>query len=119
MTDPHLRFAQTIKVGNVKRVSSGSCVHASCASFLQPQVVEDFWETCILQSVFLIYLLHGASTVKITKSRNVKVTLIGFQIGFSDFFPFILEENISHLVQFIHNYFVKKSLKLYLCVCSS
>lgn len=47
--DSHLRFAQTIEVGNVKGVSGGSCVHSSCASFLQPQVVKNFGETWILQ----------------------------------------------------------------------
>lgn len=48
--DPNLRFAQTVVVGDVKGVSSSCCVHSSCASFLQPQVVEDFGETWVLQS---------------------------------------------------------------------
>ncbi len=43
--DPHLRFAQTVVVGNVKGVSSSGRVDSSCASLLQPQVVEDFVES--------------------------------------------------------------------------
>lgn len=51
-TVPDLRFAQTVVVGNVKGVSSGSCVHSTCASLLQPQVVEDLGETYVLQNNF-------------------------------------------------------------------
>ena len=63
MTDPHLRFTQTVIVGYVEGVSSSSRVHPACSSFLQPQVVEDFGETLVLHSVFN-HLLHGAVNCK-------------------------------------------------------
>lgn len=44
----HLRLAQTIIVRDVKSISCCSCVHAPCASFLQPQVVQYFGETWVL-----------------------------------------------------------------------
>lgn len=50
----HLRFAQTIIVGNVKGISGGSRVHTSCAAFLQTQVVQDFGEAWILQKSSII-----------------------------------------------------------------
>lgn len=50
--DPHLGFAQTVVVGNVKGVSGGRRVHSTRASLLQPQVVEDFGETWVLQMDF-------------------------------------------------------------------
>lgn len=46
--DPHLRFAQTVKVGNVKGITSSGRVDSPCAAFLQPQVVKDFAETWVL-----------------------------------------------------------------------
>lgn len=45
LLDPHLRLSQTVVVGDVEGVSGGGGVHASRASLLQPQVVEDFGET--------------------------------------------------------------------------
>lgn len=47
--DSHLWFSKAVVVGNVKGVPSSSCVHASCASLLEPQVVQDFGETWVLQ----------------------------------------------------------------------
>lgn len=45
----HLWFSQSVVVGNVKGVPGSGCVHTSCASFLEPQVVQDFRETWVLQ----------------------------------------------------------------------
>lgn len=50
LMDPHLRFAQTVVVGNVEGVSGGGSVDTTGAALLQPQVVQDFGETCVLRS---------------------------------------------------------------------